>query len=68
MPSHQGAIRLFHLAGIDVFLHWSWFAVAAYEVQVRAGDYASPFWNVLEYLALFVIVTLHEFGHSLACR
>jgi Zn-dependent protease len=23
---------------------------------------------VLEYLALFVIVTLHEFGHSLACR
>ena len=25
-------------------------------------------WNVLEYLALFLIVLLHEFGHSLACR
>ena len=25
-------------------------------------------WNVLEYLALFLIVTIHEFGHSLACR
>ena len=68
MPTHQGAIRLFRLAGIDVFLHWSWFVVAVYEIQVRAGDYSSPVWNVLEYLALFVIVTLHEFGHSLACR
>jgi Zn-dependent protease len=25
-------------------------------------------WNVLEYLALFCIVLMHEFGHSLACR
>src|SRR5208282_3140551 len=25
-------------------------------------------WNVLEYLALFGIVLLHEFGHALACR
>ena len=55
MPTHQGAIRLFRLAGIDVFLHWSWFVVAVYEVQVRSSDYSSPVWNVLEYLALFVI-------------
>jgi Zn-dependent protease len=68
MPSRQGTIRLFRLAGIDVFLHWSWFVVAAYEVQVRTSQYSSPVWNVVEYLALFVIVTLHEFGHSLACR
>lgn len=25
-------------------------------------------WNVFEYVALFVIVLLHEFGHALACR
>jgi Zn-dependent protease len=25
-------------------------------------------WNVLEYLALFAIVLMHEFGHALACR
>jgi len=25
-------------------------------------------WPVLEYLALFLIVLLHEFGHALACR
>jgi Zn-dependent protease len=67
LPTSQGAIRLFRLAGIDVFLHWSWFVVALYEVQ-RTHAYRSPVWNVAEYLALFAIVTLHEFGHSLACR
>jgi len=51
-----------------VFLHWSWFLVAAFEIQSRNGRYSSVTWNVLEYLALFLIVTLHEFGHSLACR
>jgi Zn-dependent protease len=25
-------------------------------------------WNALEYLSLFLIVTMHEFGHALACR
>jgi Zn-dependent protease len=68
MPTHKGAIRLFRLAGIDVFLHWSWFVVAVLEIQLRARHYSSPVWNALEYLSLFVIVTLHEFGHSLACR
>jgi Zn-dependent protease len=42
--------------------------VAAYEIQDRKGSYSSVTWNVLEYLALFLIVMLHEFGHSLACR
>src|SRR6266446_1810126 len=69
MPtSRQGSIRLFQFSGIDVFLHWSWFLVAVYEIQGRAGRYSSITWNVLEYLALFLIVLLHEFGHSLACR
>jgi Zn-dependent protease len=64
----QGSIHLIRIAGIDLFLHWSWFLVAAYEIQDRAQRYSSLTWNVLEYLALFLIVTLHEFGHSLACR
>jgi Zn-dependent protease len=69
MPSaRQGSIRLFQFKGINVFLHWSWFLVAAYEIQSRSGRYSSVAWNGLEYLALFLIVTLHEFGHSLACR
>lgn len=69
MPrSSQGSIHLFRFSGIDVFLHWSWFFVAAYEIQSRKGSYSSITWNVLEYLALFLIVMTHEFGHSLACR
>jgi Zn-dependent protease len=61
-------LRLFRLAGIDVFLHWSWFVVAVFELQGGISHYTSFAWNVAEYLALFTIVTLHEFGHALACR
>src|SRR6202051_4540004 len=64
----QGSIHLFRLAGVDLYLHWSWFLVAAYEIESRQGRYSSVLWNVLEYLALFVIVLMHEFGHALACR
>ena len=64
----RNSIRLFRLVGIDVFLHWSWFLVALIEIQSRAGAYSSLTWNVLEYLALFLIVLMHEFGHALACR
>lgn len=64
----SGSIHLFRFSGIDVFLHWSWFLVAVYEIQSRAGNYSSVTWNVIEYLALFLIVMVHEFGHALACR
>ena len=68
MPTQGGSIRLFRVAGIDVFLHWSWFLVAIYEVQVWRSVFSSPIWAVLLYLGLFVLVTMHEFGHALACR
>lgn len=68
MPTHQGSIRLFRAAGIVVYLHWSWFLVAMYEINGRGRSYSSVAFNGLEYLGLFVIVLLHEFGHSLACR
>lgn len=68
LPTRNGSIRLFRFAGIEVFLHWSWFLVAVIAIKLRSGHYSSPVFNVFEYLALFVIVLLHEFGHSLACR
>ena len=64
----DGSIHLVRFAGVDLYLHWSWFLVAAFEISDRAGGYSSPIWNVLEYLALFLIVTLHEYGHALACK
>jgi Zn-dependent protease len=59
--------RLFKTFGITVYLHWSWFLVAAYELQ-RQSQHTPLAWAVAEYLALFAIVLLHEFGHALACR
>jgi len=67
-PTRQGSIHLFRFAGIDLYLHWSWFLVAVYGISQRAAGYSSMAWPVLEYLALFAIVLLHEFGHALACR
>ena len=63
-----GTIRLFKFSGIQVYLHFSWFIVAAYEFTQRAGLYNKPIWAAFEYIALFGIVLLHEFGHALACR
>lgn len=42
--------------------------VAAFEISARGRRYPSIAWNVAEYLTLFLVVTLHEFGHALACR
>jgi Zn-dependent protease len=64
----RGSFHLFRFAGVDVFLHWSWFLVAIIEINWRGRDYSSPLWNVYEYLALFLIVLLHEYGHALACK
>ena len=64
----QGTIRLFKFSGIQVYLHFSWFIVAAYQLSQRLNNYSSRIYAVYEYLALFAIVLLHEFGHALACR
>jgi Zn-dependent protease len=69
MPNaRQGSIHLFRVAEIDLYLHWSWFIVAVIEIGYMRGRYTSLSWSVLEYLSLFLIVLLHEFGHALACR
>ena len=68
MPTRQGSFHLCRLAGIDLYLHWSWFVVAMLEISSRRGSYGSLTFNALEYLALFGIVLLHEMGHALACR
>jgi Zn-dependent protease len=67
-----GSLRLFRLAGIDVYAHWTWLVIAAFQLWVRSGvggrfAYDWPGWYVLELFVLFAIVLLHEFGHALAC-
>src|SRR5437762_1141324 len=64
----SGVIRLFRFAGIEVFLHFSWFLVAAIYISGYIRRYELPVWGVLEYISVFGIVLMHEFGHALACR
>ena len=68
MPTGPGSLRLFEFAGIQVFLHWSWFLVAIIQINARSNTYSWWPWMAVEYVMLFAIVTLHEFGHALACR
>jgi Zn-dependent protease len=75
-PTRKGAFHLFRFAGIDVYLHYSWFLLAlavyffpsAIGVDTHGGSASSYGWVALEYFALFSIVLMHEFGHALACR
>jgi Zn-dependent protease len=67
-PQPGGSLFLFRVAGITVSLHWTWLIAAYFMISDRAKEYASPGWNIAEYLVLFVIVLMHEFGHALACR
>jgi Zn-dependent protease len=70
LPTQQGAFRLFRLFGVNVSVHWSWFVYAMWRVQSGAAGsgYAKPIFYVAEFLAIFLIVLMHEFGHSLSCR
>ncbi len=68
MPTQGGSIRLFKIAGIEVFLHWSWFLAAYYMIDQWGPAFSSPVWAAVLYVGLFVLVTMHEFGHALACR
>lgn len=64
----QGSVKLFTAFGIGVYVHWMWLVVAVLTFQFRTHAYSSLFWNAAEYLSLFGIVLIHEFGHQLACR
>lgn len=66
-PFRAGSFELFRAFGIRVFLHWTWFLLAAFLV-LRDAEYARWQYKVFELVALFGIVVLHEFGHALACR
>jgi Zn-dependent protease len=69
MPTRRGSFRIFRLLGIDVYLHWWWFLIIPLRIKyLHWGEYNSIIWYIIETLALFLIVLMHEFGHALACR
>ena len=69
--STRGSLRLFQVAGIDVYLHWSWFLIAFWQISIPRGpnaEYENQVWKAVEYITLFAIILMHEFGHAFACR
>ncbi|HVT83400.1 MAG TPA: M50 family metallopeptidase [Phycisphaerae bacterium] len=75
MPTRKGSIFLFRLFGVSVYLHYSWFLIALLQIYLVRGSgatfsgHAQPIpYHILLYLCLFLIVLIHEFGHSLACK
>lgn len=64
----SGAFPLFKFKGILVSLHWSWLLVAVWAIDRASNRYESAVWAVAEYVSLFLIVLLHEFGHAFATR
>jgi Zn-dependent protease len=64
----SGAFRLFRAFGIEVSMHWTWLLLAIYAWQARRSAYEASIWAAAEYVSLFAIVLMHEFGHALACR
>lgn len=69
VPNPQkGSFPLFKFKGIQVSLHWSWLLVALFQIERQRDTYDHIAWAVAQYVSLFVIVLLHEFGHSFATR
>jgi Zn-dependent protease len=64
--------RLAKLAGIDLFVHWSFVLVVAYVAYLAyhgpGGGKAAIAIALLQLLGMFTCVTLHEYGHALAAR
>lgn len=63
--------RIGRIAGIDVFIHFTFFlllAWIAYSYYAVRGSMADALGGVVFILALFGVVVLHELGHALAAR
>lgn len=75
----RGTIKIFHIFGIDVQLHFSWwfvFAILAWSLstsyfpQYFPGFENSTYWlmGIISVLFLFLSVLLHELSHSLVAK
>ena len=67
----KGSFKLGSIAGIGIFIHWSFTLLIAYIVysNYRSGHNAEQImWAVIFILSIFVTVFLHELGHALAAK
>lgn len=65
------SLRLGRPFGIKISIHWTFLLLIIWIVAVNVNQGANTsqiLWSVFFILVLFVCVTLHELGHSLAAR
>ncbi|MDA1049585.1 MAG: site-2 protease family protein [Planctomycetota bacterium] len=60
--------KLGNLAGIGVYLHWSFWLLPAWILLSAGGGLAGAIGSVLFVFAIFGCVVLHELGHALMAR
>jgi Zn-dependent protease len=67
----KGSFKLGNIAGIGVFIHWTFSILIAYIIfsNYRAGHDAERIgWMVIFVCGIFGTVFLHELGHALAAK
>ncbi|MDA7978464.1 MAG: site-2 protease family protein [Pirellulales bacterium] len=67
----RGSWKIARIAGIDVFIHWSFGLILVYVAVMRlmeGGTAAEALQHVSLVLATFVCVVMHEYGHALTAR
>ncbi|MFQ5733273.1 MAG: site-2 protease family protein [Planctomycetaceae bacterium] len=66
----KGTFKLGRIAGIDVFVHWTFLLLVGWFVLIffGAGGAAGAARGLLLLIALFGCVVLHELGHALTAR
>lgn len=65
------SLSLGKYAGIKVFVHWTFLILIGWIVMstlYRGQSLEDAVWTVLFVFAIFLCVTLHEFGHALAAK
>ncbi len=78
-PVRAGSLRIFRIAGIDVYVHVSWLVIFALVTWSLAVGYYPPLlpdltaaqaWTLgaISAILLFASVLVHELAHSLAAR
>jgi Zn-dependent protease len=66
----KGTFKLGKVAGIDLFIHWTFSLLIVFIVYInyREGITLFKFWSVVFVLCIFVTVVMHELGHALAAK
>ena len=67
----NGSWRIGRLAGIDVFVHWTFLLLVGFLAirhYTEHQDTREALWGLLVIVSLFAIIVAHELGHALAAR